>query len=43
MPHELELFFFLPLKMTALSLNCGAYYLSFDGIQPYMFPEKIKH
>jgi len=36
MPPKLEnLYFFLTLKVIALSLNCGAYYISFDDIQPY--------
>jgi len=38
MPPELEnlYIFSLSLKVTALSLNYGAYYLSFDGMQLYI-------
>jgi len=36
-PLNLKIYiFFLTLKVIALSLNCGAYYLSFDDIQPYI-------
>jgi len=38
MPLKLEnlYIFFLSLKVIALSLNCGTYYLSVDDIQPYI-------